>query len=644
MISVENLSLNFGGRRLFDSISVAIGSTDRIGLVGKNGAGKSTLLKIINGEQKPDEGNCVIPADISLGYLPQQLACKDRFNVLEETMTAFSEINKLEKEIEHLNSQLLERTDYENESYLELVEILTEKNDRLGLLGSNNTEALAEQTLRGLGFERSDFSRPTKEFSGGWRMRIELAKILLRSPDVFLLDEPTNHLDIESIQWLENFLSTYRGAVVLISHDKAFLDKVTNRTVEISLGKLYDYKASYSKYVDLRKERHEQQLAAYKNQQKQIDETKDFIERFRYKATKAVQVQSRIKQLEKMDVIEIEEEDISAINIKFPPAPRSGTVVFEARNLTKKYGTHTVLDDIDIIVERGEKVAFVGRNGEGKTTLSRIILGNLEAEGLIKPGHNVNIGYFAQNQDELLDENITVLETIDRVAVGDVRTKIRDILGAFLFGGEDVDKKVKVLSGGEKSRLSMAKLLLEPYNLLLLDEPTNHLDMRSKDILKQALMAYDGTLILVSHDRDFLNGLTDKIFEFKNKKIKEHRCSIYEFLEKKKLSTLNQLNLKSINNTIVQESDSSALNKANYLEKKEFDKKIRKIQKQVESIEQDISRIELRQKEIEHLIADGTNDNQLFQEYEKNKNQLNELMASWETENENLEKESSGRL
>lgn len=644
MISVENLSLNFGGRRLFDSISVAIGSTDRIGLVGKNGAGKSTLLKIINGEQKPDEGNCVIPADISLGYLPQQLACKDRFNVLEETMTAFSEINKLEKEIEHLNSQLLERTDYENESYLELVEILTEKNDRLGLLGSNNTEALAEQTLRGLGFERSDFSRPTKEFSGGWRMRIELAKILLRSPDVFLLDEPTNHLDIESIQWLENFLSTYRGAVVLISHDKAFLDKVTNRTVEISLGKLYDYKASYSKYVDLRKERHEQQLAAYKNQQKQIDETKDFIERFRYKATKAVQVQSRIKQLEKMDVIEIEEEDISAINIKFPPAPRSGTVVFEARNLTKKYGTHTVLDDIDIIVERGEKVAFVGRNGEGKTTLSRIILGNIEAEGLIKPGHNVNIGYFAQNQDELLDENITVLETIDRVAVGDVRTKIRDILGAFLFGGEDVDKKVKVLSGGEKSRLSMAKLLLEPYNLLLLDEPTNHLDMRSKDILKQALMAYDGTLILVSHDRDFLNGLTDKIFEFKNKKIKEHRCSIYEFLEKKKLSTLNQLNLKSINNTTVQESDSSALNKANYLEKKEFDKKIRKIQKQVESIEQDISRIELRQKEIEQLIVDGTNNNQLFQEYEKNKNRLNELMASWETENENLEKESSGRL
>lgn len=638
MISVENLSLQFGGRRLFESVSLMIGSADRIGLTGKNGAGKSTLLKIITGEQKPDEGSVIIPSDISLGYLPQQLACTDRYSVLEETMTAFSEINKLEKEIEHLNNQLLERTDYESAGYMELVEILSEKNDRLSLLGSDNTEALAELTLKGLGFERSDFSRPTKEFSGGWRMRIELAKILLRSPDVFLLDEPTNHLDIESIQWLENFLSTYRGAVVLISHDRAFLDKVTTRTVEISLGKFYDYRASYTRYTELRKERQEQLIASYNNQQKQIDDTKEFIERFRYKATKAVQVQSRIKQLEKIDIIEIDEEDLTAINIKFPPAPRSGTVVFEARNLTKKYGSHTVLDDIDIIVERGEKLAFVGRNGEGKTTLSKIIINELEAEGIIKPGHNVNIGYFAQNQDELLNENLTVLDTIDRVAVGDVRTKIRDILGAFLFRGEDVDKKVKVLSGGEKSRLSMAKLLLEPYNLLVLDEPTNHLDMRSKDVLKQALMAYDGTLILVSHDRDFLNGLTDKIYEFRNKKIKEFRCSIYEFLEKKNLSTLNQLNLKTVNTKNTGNTESESLGKASYIDKKEFDRKVRKVQKQIEQIENEITSIENRQAEIETLIAGGETGLPIFEEYEKNKKKLFELMTNWEIENDNLEK------
>jgi ATP-binding cassette subfamily F protein 3 len=638
MISVENLSLQFGGRRLFDSVTLMISSNDRIGLVGKNGAGKSTLLKIITGEQKPDEGSVVIPADISIGYLPQQLACADRFSVLEETMTAFSEINKLENEIEHLNAQLQERTDYESAGYMELVEILAEKNDRISLLSSENKEALAEQTLKGLGFERSDFSRPTKEFSGGWRMRVELAKILLRSPDVFLLDEPTNHLDIESIQWLENFLSTYRGAVVLISHDRAFLDKVTTRTVEISIAKLHDYKASYTKYTELRKERQEQLLASYRNQQKQIEDTKDFIERFRYKATKAVQVQSRIKQLEKIDIIEVDEEDLTAINIKFPPAPRSGTVVFEARNLSKRYGHHTVLDDVDVMVGRGEKVAFVGRNGEGKSTLSKIIIGDLECEGNIKPGHNVNIGYFAQNQDELLDESMTVLDTIDRVAVGDIRTKIRDILGAFLFRGDDVDKKVKVLSGGEKSRLSMAKLLLEPYNLLVLDEPTNHLDMRSKDILKQALMAYDGTLILVSHDRDFLNGLTDKIYEFRNKKIKEFRCSIYEFLEKKNLSTLNQLNLKNINTKSQANTEAESLGKASYFDKKEFDKKIRKIQRQVEQIENEITQIENRQTEIEGLLAGGNTNNTLFQEYEKNKNRLNELMNQWEQENDNLEK------
>ncbi|MBN2486670.1 MAG: ABC-F family ATP-binding cassette domain-containing protein [Bacteroidales bacterium] len=643
MISVENISLHFGGRKLFDSITLMVGSNDRIGLVGKNGAGKSTLLKIITGEQKPNEGNVVIPADISLGYLPQQLACADRFTVLEETMTAFSEINTLEKEIEHLNNQLLTRTDYESDSYMELVEILAEKNDRMALMGSGNSQALAEQTLKGLGFERTDFSRPTKEFSGGWRMRIELAKILLRSPDVFLLDEPTNHLDIESIQWLENFLSGYRGAVILISHDRAFLDKITRRTVEISLGKLHDYKAPYSKYTELRKERQEQLMAAYNNQQKQIEDTKEFIERFRYKATKAVQVQSRIKQLEKLDIIEVEEEDVTAINIKFPPAPRSGTVVFEARNLTKKYGNHTVLGDIDIVIERGEKIAFVGRNGEGKTTLSKIIIGELEAEGTIKPGYNVNIGYFAQNQDELLNESITVLETIDRVAVGDVRMKIRDILAAFLFRGDDVDKKVKVLSGGEKSRLSMAKLLLEPYNLLVLDEPTNHLDMRSKDILKQALLAYDGTLILVSHDRDFLNGLTSKIYEFRNKKTREHRCSIYEFLEKKNLETLNQLNLKNMASKPMASTENESSAKTNYLDKKEFDKKLRKIQRQVETIEQEIASIENRQREIENILAGENTGTDIFEEYEKNKNRLNTLMAEWEEENDKLEKTKAER-
>jgi ATP-binding cassette, subfamily F, member 3 len=637
MISLENLSLQFGGQRIFENISLLLGAKDRIGLVGKNGAGKSTMLKLLVGEQKPDEGNIVIPSDISIGYLPQQLACSDTRSVFDEAMTAFAEVKHIEKEIEHLNRQLIERTDYESDSYLELVEILTEKNDRLGLIDSVKTEAFAEQTLKGLGFERKDFNRPTKEFSGGWRMRIELAKILLRSPDVFLLDEPTNHLDIESIQWLENFLASYPGAVILISHDRTFLDKVTTRTVEISLGKLHDYKAPYSKYLILRKERQEQLIASYRNQQKQIEETQDFIERFRYKASKAVQVQSRIKQLDKIDLIEVDEEDLSAINIRFPAAPRSGTIVFEARNLTKAYGNHVVLNDIDIIVERGEKVAFVGRNGEGKSTLSRIIIGELEASGSYKLGHNVNIGYFAQNQDELLKENKTVLQTIDDVAVGDVRGKIRDILAAFLFRGEDVDKKVKVLSGGEKSRLSMAKLLLEPYNLLVLDEPTNHLDMRSKDVLKQALMAYDGTLILVSHDRDFLNTLSQKIYEFKDQKIKEHRGSIYEFLEKKNLSSLNQLNIK---NTGSKQSDieNPNQNKLSYAERKEFDKKLRKVQKQVETIEESIQTIELRQSVIEKILSEGTNDSLLIDEYEKNKNKIAILLNDWEKENATLEK------
>ncbi|MBN1118360.1 MAG: ABC-F family ATP-binding cassette domain-containing protein [Bacteroidales bacterium] len=639
MISFDNLSLQFGGQKIFDQISLMVSAKDRIGLVGKNGAGKSTMLKILIGEQLPDEGAATIPGDITLGYLPQQLSYKDCRTVFSETMTAFSELKHLEKEIEHLNVKLTERTDYESDAYMEIVELLSDKTDRLNLLNSGNTEALAEQTLKGLGFEPEDFERPTKEFSGGWRMRIELAKILLRSPDIFLLDEPTNHLDIESIQWLENFLKNYHGAVILISHDRAFLDAVTSRTVEISLGKLYDYRVPYTKYTVLRKERLEQQFAAYRNQQKQIEETRDFIERFRYKASKAVQVQSRIKQLDKLDIIEIDEEDLSSINIKFPPAPRSGSIVFEAKDLTKAYGTHVVLDDIDIEIERGEKLAFVGRNGEGKTTLSRIIIGELEAKGKMKLGHNVKIGYFAQNQDELLDDNKTIFQTIDDIAVGEVRTKIRDILAAFLFRGEDVDKKVKVLSGGEKSRLSMAKLLLEPYNLLVLDEPTNHLDMRSKDILKQALLAYDGTLILVSHDRDFLNGLTDKIFEFRNKKIKEYRVSIYEFLKKKNLDHLNDLNLgvSSPAKPVEEETDASNKNKQNYLERKEADKKIRKAERQVEEIEESIAKLEDEQAEIETKISEGANDPSIFEKYENVKKALNTLMWDWEAATNQLE-------
>jgi ATP-binding cassette subfamily F protein 3 len=638
MISVENLSLQFTGQKIFENISLMIRSNDKIGLVGKNGAGKSTLLKIIIGQQQADSGNIVVPEDINIGYLPQQLDYSDNKSVLEETLSAFDEINRLEGEIEHANAQLSEREDYESESYLELVEIIAEKNDRLAILSTANKDALAEQTLKGLGFERSDFSRPTSEFSGGWRMRIELAKILLKSPDIFLLDEPTNHLDIESIQWLEHFLKDYRGALVLISHDRTFLDRVTSRTIEISLGKIHDYKVSFSQYLEQRKERQEKLLSAYRNQQKQIEDTEEFIEKFRYKATKAVQVQSRIKQLEKLDRIEVDEEDISSINIKFPPAPRSGTIVFEAEELSMSYGNNLVLDQINLYVERGEVLAFVGKNGEGKTTLSRIIIDEIKADGKYKLGHNVNIGYFAQNQDELLDPTKSVFETIDDIAVGDVRMKIRDILGAFLFRGEDVDKKVKVLSGGEKSRLSIAKLLLEPYNLLVLDEPTNHLDIRSKDILKKALESYNGTVILVSHDRDFLNGLTNRIFEFRNKKIKEFRGSIYEFLEKKNLSNLDQLNQKTTGDPIKLNNNSGEkTGKQHYRMRKEFDRKKRKIEKAIEQIEEEINTLENRQLTIEKMLAEGNQGSELFEEYEENKKTIANLMVKWEVENSYLE-------
>ncbi|MHC1733358.1 MAG: ABC-F family ATP-binding cassette domain-containing protein [Bacteroidales bacterium] len=545
MVSVNSVSLLFGSFVLLDEVSFLITRQERIGLTGRNGAGKSTLMKIIAGLQDPTSGSVERPRELTIGYLEQQMKVSDTTTVLEEALKAFTELRSLEEEINHLTRELTERTDYETESYHNLIDRLHTAGERHGILGGSDYVATTGQTLTGLGFSAKDFNRPTRELSGGWRMRVELAKILLRKPDLILLDEPTNHLDIESILWLESFLETYPGAVILVSHDRTFLDNVTRRTVEISLGKIYDYRVPYTKYTVLRRERREQQTAAYRNQQKMIDDTEKFIERFRYKPTKAVQVQSKIKQLKKLDRIEIEDEDTTAMNIRFSPAPRSGTVVVEADEASKRYGSHLVLDKISMKIERGEKVAFVGRNGEGKTTLARMILGQIDFEGILKRGHNVSIGYFAQNQDELLNDEMTVFETVDRIAVGDIRTRLRDILGAFLFHGEDIDKKVKVLSGGERSRLAIVQLLLEPYNLLLLDEPTNHLDIRSKEILKQALIKYDGTLIVVSHDRDFLDGLVNKVYEFRHRKIRTHLGGIAEFLRARKIESLRELEKKS---------------------------------------------------------------------------------------------------
>jgi ATP-binding cassette, subfamily F, member 3 len=559
------------------------------------------------------------------------LICKDVRTVQEEGMSAFSDLHHLEAEIEHLNIQLTERTDYESAEYLDLAEMVAEKSERLHLLDAGTAEANVVKTLLGLGFLEKDLQRPTREFSGGWRMRIELAKILLQSPDLFLLDEPTNHLDIESIQWLENFLAQYHGAVILISHDRAFLDNVTTRTLEISLGKIFDYRVPYSKYVGLRKDRREQQLAAYRNQQKQIEDTREFIERFRYKATKAVQVQSRIKQLEKLDIIEIEEEDIASLHIKFPPAPRSGTIAVETKNLTKAYGKNTVLNNIELTIERGEKIAFIGRNGEGKTTLSRILVGELDFEGECKIGHNVKTGYYAQNQDELLNAEMTVLQTIDQVAVGEIRARIRDILGAFLFSGDDVEKKVKVLSGGEKSRLSMARLLLEPYNLLVLDEPTNHLDMRSKDILKQALKKFDGTLIVVSHDREFLDGLTDKIYEFREQKIREYRGGIYDYLKKRNIQSLHELNLKKSTGREVLPEPVTHDQRQIYQERREIDKEIRKLSNQLTEIEKEIEHTEAEVSRMNIELSSGNmKDTAFFDAYRKVKEKIKPLMDKWE--------------
>jgi ATP-binding cassette, subfamily F, member 3 len=630
MVSVRDLSVSFGSFDLLTSISFLINDQDRIGLTGKNGAGKSTLLKVIAGLISPSSGSVDMSREVTIGYLPQQMEVSDTTTILNETLNAFSGLINLSGEIERISDEIARRDDYHSPEYLKLCYHLTETEERFRILGGDSYTAETEQTLIGLGFERKDFNRPTRELSGGWRMRIELAKLILMKPSLFLLDEPTNHLDIESIEWLESFLTGYKGAVMMVSHDRAFLDNITKRTIEISVGRIYDYKVPWSQYVVLRAERRAQQMATYRNQQKMIGDAEKFIERFRYKATKAVQVQSRIKQLDKIERIEIDEEDFSEINLRFPPAPRSGTVVVECENLSKAYGRHTVLNHVDLTITRGDKVAFVGRNGEGKTTLARIIVGELDHEGQLKIGHNVKTGYFAQNQDELLDENLTVFQTIDYVAKGEIRLKMRDMLGAFLFRGEDVDKKVKILSGGERSRLALVKLLLEPFNLLVLDEPTNHLDMRSKDILKQALAKYDGTLIVVSHDRDFLNGLVTKIFEFRHTRIKENIGGIYDFLRKKKLINLRDIEIKERFVKEVRNEDTS--NKQKYLERKENERTLRKLRRKLENSENGIKEMEdeLKRIEVELMVnTDPEETEELYKRYEELKKKLNEEMDNW---------------
>jgi len=639
MISVDQLVVSFGGFELFKGISLLVSPKDRIGLVGKNGAGKSTLLKILAGLQLPNEGVVSVPNDVRLGYLPQHMEVFDGRTVFEEAVTSFDEILDLERRIEEINHEIATRTDYESADFNRLITHVTEFNDLFHMLGGNNFEAEVERTLLGLGFLRKDFTRQTSEFSGGWRMRIELAKILLKRPDVFLLDEPTNHLDIESIQWLEDFLKSYNGAVVLVSHDRAFLDAVTNRTVEITLGRIYDFKSNYSRYLVLRTELKEQQMAAYINQQKMIEDTEKFIARFRYQATKSIQVQSRVKALDRLERLEVDDEDNSALRIKFPAAQRSGTIVAEAKELSKNYGKLHVLHKIDLIIERGEKVAFVGKNGEGKTTLARVIMGELEHQGEMKLGHNVKIGYYAQNQANLLDEDLTVFQTIDRIAVGEIRTKIRNILGGFMFSGDDVDKKVRVLSGGERSRLAMVKLMLEPVNLLVLDEPTNHLDMRSKEILKQALIDYDGTMIVVSHDRDFLEGLVSCVYEFKDKKVKQHLGGIYEFLRRKKIESMKELERK--NPTINQEVKTQKpeeIEKVSFDERKEINKNISRLEKSIEKNELDIANLEKSIVKMDLVLAETNgSDPLIFKKYDQMKRDLEQKMYEWEIVHEQLD-------
>lgn len=635
MISIENLSVEFGGFTLLNDISFVLNTNDRTALVGKNGAGKSTLLKIIAGIQRPSQGRVSYPKEISIGYLPQQMKLNDTLTVKEEAALAFNHLQEMQNELENLHIQLSRRTDYESEAYQHIIQRAADLQELLMISGINNFEAEIEKTLIGLGFSREDFDRPTKEFSGGWRMRIELAKILLQSPDVLLLDEPTNHLDIESIQWFENFLSTRAKAVMLVSHDRAFLDAVTNRTIEIVRGKIYDYKASYSEYVELHQKRREQQLRAYENQQKQIQKTEEFIERFRYKPTKSNQVQSRIKQLEKIEVIEVDEVDNSHLNLKFPPAPRSGSYPVSLENVTKSYGDHVVFSNVNMTIHRGDKVAFVGKNGEGKSTLVKCIMNEIDFQGKLELGHNVKIGYFAQNQAQLLDENLTVFETVDQVATGEVRTKIRDILGAFMFGGEASEKKVKTLSGGERSRLAMIRLLLEPVNLLILDEPTNHLDMASKDVLKKAIGEFDGTAIIVSHDRYFLNELVTKIYEFDRGKVIEHLGGIYDFMAKKKLENQQQPET-SIQNSYVRieekTNNQKRKNKLSYHKQKERNRQIRKLEKEIQETEEKITKMEedLSSIESELTTPEGASNVSLLQSYIDLKNKITISMNIWE--------------
>lgn len=639
MIAVDQLAVMFGATPLFTDVCFNINKKDRIALVGKNGAGKSTLLKILSGSQQASSGSVAFEKEATIGYLPQVMVLSDDHTVIEETEKAFSDIRDLQLRIERENKELAERDDYESQDYLDLVERFAHDNDRFQLIGGLNYRAQMERTLLGLGFVHEDFDRPTKEFSGGWRMRIELAKILLRSPDILLLDEPTNHLDIESIRWLEQFLQHSASAVVLVSHDRAFLNNVTNRTIEISCGRITDYKAKYDDFVRLREERREQQLRAYENQQKEIADIKDFIERFRYKPTKAVQVQSRIKQLEKIVPIVVDEVDRSSLHLKFPPCSRTGDYPLICEDLRKDYGSHCVFHNVNLTLKRGEKVAFVGKNGAGKSTLVKCIMGEIPYTGSLKLGHNVAIGYYAQNQAQLLDENLTVFDTIDSVAKGDIRLKIRDILGAFMFGGEASDKKVKVLSGGERSRLAMIRLLLEPVNFLILDEPTNHLDMRTKDVLKEAIQAFDGTVILVSHDRDFLDGLVTKVYEFGDGLVREHLGGIYDFLQKKELQDLKSLEAAPTQSAANADAPRQAQGKLSYEEQKEQARQLRKVEKEVKEKEEAISRIEatLQDLELQMSTPEGAIDAALITQYASQQKELEQTMADWEAAASRLE-------
>ena len=642
MISLDNLTVSYGGWTLFDNISFLINPKDRIGLVGKNGAGKTTLLRIITGEQQPTSGAVTLNGDCTIGYLPQTMRVADTTTLAEETAKAFEEVLRLEAEIEALTREIAERTDYESPEYEQLLHRLNDAQDHYHILGGETRDADIEKTLLGLGFKRSDFGRATSEFSGGWRMRIELAKLLLRRPSIFLLDEPTNHLDIESIQWLEEYLRNYNGAVLLISHDRAFLDNVTNRTVELSLGKITDYKVSYSKYVVLRAERRAQQMAAYENQQRMIEKTEEFIEKFRYKPTKSNQVQSRIKQLERLDRLEIEEEDLATLNIKFPPAPRSGQIVAEISEAGMSFGEKHVFSGANFVIEKGDRIALVGRNGEGKTTLARMLIGQLPpTEGSVRLGANVNIGYYAQNQDDLMDGDFTVYDTLDRVAVGDIRTRLRDILGAFLFRGEDIDKKVKVLSGGERARLAMARMMLEPRNLLVLDEPTNHMDMRSKDILKNAIMKYDGTVVVVSHDREFLDGMVEKVYEFRDGGVKEYLGGIYYFLEKRKLESLQEIERRDAPAKMPAKGDEpkpAVSGKLSYEQRKEQEKQLRKAKKVVETSEAELADIEKRIAEYDARFAAATEYNEAdYKAYNELKTRYDHQMHEWEKASYELE-------